>query len=345
MKPQSVNPEKTPATERAPLVDRFGRRHNSLRISVTDRCNIRCFYCMPDGPIDFLPRNELLSFEEIGRVVRVAASAGVDQIRITGGEPLVRKEVWRLVEMLRAVPGITDLAMTTNGTLLRREAGRLKSAGLDRLNISLDSIRPEIFEKITRRDELAQVLDGIRAASEAGFKNIRINAVSIAGLTEPDIVPLAWFCKDSGLHLRFIEFMPLDADGGWKSDQVLTGAAVRQEIEKEFGPLVPDATVDPHQPANDFFFADSDIKVGFINSVSQPFCSSCNRIRITAEGQLRNCLFSMVETDLRSLLRNDSDDDAIYQAMLESVSAKKLGHGIDQPGFAPPVRAMYQIGG
>ena len=300
---------------------------------------------MPDGPIQFLPRNELLSFEEITRVVRVVSEAGVDQIRITGGEPLVRKEVWRLVGMLREIPAITDLAMTTNGTLLRREAVALKKAGLDRLNISLDSIRPEIFQRITRRDELDQVLEGIRAAQEAGFENIRINAVSIAGLTEPDIVPLATFCRDSTLHLRFIEFMPLDADGGWKADQVLTGAKVRKKIEEHFGPLGTDSSTDPHQPATDFSFAGSEAKIGFINSVSEPFCSSCNRLRLTAEGQLRNCLFSMEETNIRSLLRSDSGDAAIYQAFSESVSAKKLGHGIDQPGFAPPVRAMYQIGG
>jgi len=333
------------AAARSPLIDRFGRRHNSLRISVTDRCNIRCFYCMPDGPVEFLPRNELLSFEEIHRVAVIAARAGIDQVRITGGEPLVRRDVWRLVEMLRAIPSISDLAMTTNGTLLRREAVLLKKAGLDRLNISLDSVRREVFERITRRDELHQVLDGITAARQAGFENIRINAVSIAGLTEPDVVPLASFCKQANLHLRFIEFMPLDADGEWQANQVLTGASVRKQIEDHFGPLVANPSADPHQPATDFSFPDCGTKIGFINSVSQPFCSSCNRLRLTAEGQLRNCLFSTAETDIRSLLRGDADDNAIYQALAESVSEKKLGHGIDQPGFAPPPRAMYQIGG
>lgn len=327
------------------LVDGFGRIHTSMRISVTDRCNIRCFYCMPAGPIDFLPRRELLDFEELVRVSRVATGLGIDQIRLTGGEPLVRKELWELIRMLKRLPGLSELSLTTNGLLLPEQAGLLKDAGLDRLNISLDSLRPEVFRQITRRDGVNDVVAGIRAAQAAGFRSIRINAVSIAGLTEPDILPLVRFCRESALHLRFIEFMPLDADGLWQEDQVLTGAAVRQVIEREWGRLEPVPEADPHQPATDYRFADGAALVGFINPVSQPFCSTCNRLRLTAEGRLRNCLFAREETDLRKLLRGGGTDGELCEVFRQSVQAKKKGHGMDDPGFQPPQRAMYQIGG
>jgi GTP 3',8-cyclase len=340
-----LQPAQPTACSGPALVDRFGRVHDSLRISVTDRCNIRCFYCMSDGPIEFLPRADLLTFEEITRVVAVAARLGVRQLRLTGGEPLVRQELWRLVEMLRAIAGIEDLAMTTNATLLEGQAQALRDAGLDRLNISLDSLRAEVFRTITRRDQLDAVLRGIAAAQTTGFASIRINAVSIAGLTEPDIVPLARFCLERGLHLRFIEYMPLDADGRWSGEQVLRGATVRAMLEAELGALVPDPENDPHQPARDWCLASGGGKIGFINAVSEPFCGDCNRLRLTAEGQLRNCLFAREETDLRHLLRGGGDDEALAAAMQESVRAKKRGHGIDEPGFAPPLRAMYQIGG
>lgn len=338
-------PHPVPSSTGELLVDRLGRVHTSLRVSVTDRCNIRCFYCMPDGPLEFLPRASLLSFEELVRFVRIGISMGIRQVRLTGGEPLVRHELWRLVEMLRALPGLTDLALTTNGILLPAQAAALRAAGLDRLNISLDSLRPEIFQQITRRDRLPEVLAGIDAAREAGFSSIRINAVSIAGLTEPDILPLVDFCRRAGMHLRFIEFMPLDADGLWSDGKVLGGDIVRRTIEEAFGPLRIADETDPHQPATDWVFADGKGKVGFINPVTEPFCGSCNRLRITAEGQLRNCLFSQVETDIRALLRGGAGDDEIRTAIRDSVAAKKAGHGIDGPDFRPPARAMYQIGG
>ncbi len=337
------NPAVLPAS--SGLMDGMGRVHNALRISVTDRCNIRCFYCMPDGPLQFLPRAEVLSFEEIARFASIMARLGIDQIRLTGGEPLVRNGVEELVALLRRIPGIVDLAMTTNGTLLGSAAQPLRAAGLDRLNISLDSLRPEIVRQISRRDALADVLRGIQAAREAGFESIRINAVSIAGITEPDVLPLVRFCRQSELHLRFIEFMPLDADGNWAGNQVLTGAKVRAMIEAELGPLHPDSSADPHQPALDYFFSDGVGRIGFVNSVSEPFCGSCNRLRITAEGQLRNCLFSSDETDIRGLLRRGASDDQIIHAVQACVHSKKPGHGIDDPGFRPPLRAMYQIGG
>ena len=328
------------------LYDRFGRLHRSLRISVTDRCNIRCFYCMPPGPLSFLPRKEILTYEEIVRVVRVATDLGIRKLRITGGEPLVRAEVWQLIRKLVQIEGVDEVALTTNGMLLTEQATQLCSAGLDRINISLDTLREEGFESISRRKGLGRVLDGIAAAQDAGFKKIRLNALSIRGLTEDDIVPLAAFAFERALELRFIEFMPLDADGNWESTQVLTGDAVRSVIEEAFGPLTPVARQDLSQPAIDYTFADRPGRIGFINPVSAPFCDNCDRLRLTAEGQIRNCLFSTREWDLRSLLRGKNvDDRQLAEQFFEAVKEKKAGHGIDSPGFLRPERAMYQIGG
>lgn len=327
------------------LVDSFGRLHDSLRISVTDRCNIRCFYCMPNENLQFLPRSELLTFEEITHFVSVATRAGIRKIRLTGGEPLVRRDLHRLVSSLRQVPGVEDLALTTNGVLLEEQAEQLFRAGLMRLNVSLDSLRPEIFERITRRKGLEQVLAGIRKASEAGFERIRINAVSISGLTEEDVIPLARFSREAGHTLRFIEYMPLDAEQGWSQQLVLSGARVRSIIEQEFGPLQAADRPDPSQPAVDYRFADGLGEIGFINPVSEPFCGNCNRLRITAEGQLRNCLFSTEEFDARTLLRQGAGDEELLDLLRACVGAKKAGHGINDPRFIRPQRAMYQIGG
>ncbi|MCE2792626.1 MAG: GTP 3',8-cyclase MoaA [Blastopirellula sp.] len=327
------------------LVDSFGRIHDSLRISVTDRCNIRCFYCMPNENIQFLPREELLSFEELTRFAQIALQAGIRKFRLTGGEPLVRRDLPRLVASLRQLPGVEDLALTTNGVLLAEQVEALRAAGLMRLNVSLDSLRREVFEQITRRDELDRVLAGLRRAVEVGFGQIRINAVSIRGLTEADIVPLAEFCRESGHTLRFIEYMPLDADQGWTESLVLTGAKVRARLEEAFGQLEPSARTDPSQPAVDYRFADGIGTVGFINPVSEPFCGDCNRLRITAEGQLRNCLFSTEEFDVRALLRNGASAAEILELLRRCVGAKKAGHGINDPKFIRPQRAMYQIGG
>lgn len=327
-----------------PIVDNFGRVHNSLRISVTDRCNIRCFYCMPETA-KFLPRKELLTFEEIERVVGIAASSGVNKIRLTGGEPLVRAQLWNLIQRLVAVEGIEDVALTTNGTLLSDQADSLKKAGLGRLNISLDALDAVLFEKIARRKGLQQVLDGIAAAKRSGFDEIRINAVSIKGLTESEIVPLAQFARAENLTLRFIEFMPLDADRNWSMDQVLTGDEVRQIIEREVGRLEKVHRLDSIQPAVDFRYIDGIGQVGFINSVSEPFCQSCNRMRVTAEGKLRNCLFSTAEWDLRELLRSGASEQTIDRRIRECIQAKRAGHGIDAIDFFPPERAMFQIGG
>jgi len=333
------------------LIDRFGRVHTNLRLSVTDRCNIRCFYCMPAENVVFRPREELLSFEEIVRFVRVAASLGVNKLRLTGGEPLVRNDLHKLIQQLANVPGIDDIALTTNGILLAEQAAALKAAGLNRLNISLDSLSEAVFQRISRRPGLQKVLDGIFAAQQIGFaqqagkQGIRLNAIAIRGLTETEVVPLAEFARTHNLELRFIEFMPLDADGQWQSDEVLTGQAIRQILETAFCPLEPLERKDPSQPAVDFRFADGVGNIGFINPVSQPFCGDCNRLRLTAEGQIRNCLFSTVEWDARALLRNGGSDADLREQLRDCVAAKQPGHGIGEADFQKPDRAMYQIGG
>jgi cyclic pyranopterin phosphate synthase len=331
------------------LIDTFGRLHTNLRISVTDRCNLRCFYCMPAENVQFKPRHELLTYEEITRFVRALAPLGIQKVRLTGGEPLVRRDVAELVRMLAAVPGIRDLALTTNGMLLAEQAVELKAAGLHRLNISLDALDPAVFQQISRRTGLDRVLAGIRAARAAGFKRLRLNAVSIRGLTEPQIVPLATFAREYGFELRFIEYMPLDADGAWSTEQVLSGEEVRDLIDREVAELRPIVSDDPSQPATEFRYADDRGRVGFINSVTQPFCGRCNRLRLTAEGKVRNCLFSTTEWDARALLRasapQESTDERIAALVAAAVGAKKFGHGIDTPDFVKPQRAMYQIGG
>jgi cyclic pyranopterin phosphate synthase len=329
----------------SPLIDAFGRVHTNLRVSVTDRCNIRCFYCMPAEHVQFKPRHELLTFEEIERFVRVVARLGVNKIRLTGGEPLVRQELASLVRNIARVPGIRDIALTTNGMLLADQAQALKEAGLHRLNISLDSLDPETFFRISRREGLDLVLEGIHAARRVGFEKIKLNAVAIKGITEPDIVPLGKFAREHGMEMRFIEFMPLDAEGNWGNDQVLSGSQIRDVLEAALGPLVALERDDPSQPATDYVFADGIGQIGFINPISQPFCQSCNRLRLTAEGQVRNCLFSTEEWDARQLLRGSSSDDEIADLVRMSVGAKQAGHGINSDEFCKPARAMYQIGG
>ena len=327
----------------AVLVDTFGRRHTDLRISVTDRCNLRCTYCMPAEAI-FRPREELLAYEEIARVAAVAAGLGVRTIRLTGGEPLLRRDLAALVALLVAAPGIDEVALTTNGLLLAEQAEALSGAGLRRLNVSLDSLREDVFERIARRRGLDRVLAGLAAARRAGFEEIHINAVSIRDLTEDEVVPLARFCRREGFHLRFIEFMPLDAEEAWDRSRVLSGADVRAILEREIGPLVAETAGDPGQPALDYRWADGG-RVGFINPVTRPFCDRCDRLRLTADGQFRNCLFSTTEWDVKALLRGGGSDEEIAALLRACVAAKKAAHGIDTPEFARPARAMYQIGG
>ncbi|CAK9037516.1 8-cyclase (Molybdenum cofactor biosynthesis protein A) [Durusdinium trenchii] len=282
---------------------------------------------------------------EITRFVGVVVPMGVNRIRITGGEPLVRAELPKLIAMLRTIGGLEDLALTTNGMLLGEQAQALKAAGLDRLNISLDTLDEAKFERITRRQGLDKVLDGIDAAQRAGFESIRLNALAIRDETEDEVVPLVEFARARGLVMRFIEFMPLDADATWQHDRVLTGAAIRAMLERELGSLEPAERNDTSQPAVDYDFTDGSGRVGFINPVSEPFCGACDRLRLTAEGQVRNCLFSTTESDARELLRSGASDAAIEQLVRDSIAAKKPGHGIDDQTFLRPQRAMYQIGG
>jgi cyclic pyranopterin phosphate synthase len=328
-----------------PLADKFGRLHDSLRISVTDRCNIRCFYCMPEEGVAFVPHREILSFEEIERVARVGAGLGIRKIRITGGEPLVRRDLPVLVSKLAAIEGIDDLALTTNGVLLAQQARALYDAGLRRLNVHLDTLDRERFISITRRDELARVLEGLETARQTGFGPIKINAVAVKGLVEPDIVPLARFGRENGYEIRYIEFMPLDAQGIWDRSRVLLADTIIETLSREIAPLVAIPDADVRAPATEYAFADGVGCVGFIASVSRPFCLNCNRIRLTSDGKLRYCLFALEETDIKPLLRNGASDDEIAAAIRSNVRAKWLGHEINTSQFVPPPRPMYSIGG
>jgi cyclic pyranopterin phosphate synthase len=325
------------------LIDTFGRKHNNLRISVTDRCNLRCTYCMPEDVV-FMDRSALLTFEEITHFVRVAAPLGVDKVRLTGGEPLMRRDLATLVRMLADVPGLRDLGLTTNGLLLVEHAQTLYDAGLRRINISLDTLSPERFQQLTRRAGLERVLDGIHAAKQAGFDPIKVNAVSIRGVTEPEVVPLALFAREHGLEMRFIEYMPIGADH-WERDKVYFAHEILEQIEREVAPLVPAEDYDPRAPAMEFRYADGGGRVGIIASVSRPFCMSCNRIRLTAEGKLRNCLFALTEVDVKPFLRDRPDDEALAETIRRNVRDKWEGHEINTSRFVKPLRTMHAIGG
>jgi cyclic pyranopterin phosphate synthase len=329
----------------SPLVDTFGRAHNNLRISVTDRCNIRCFYCMPEDGVQFMDRSEILSFEEIERFVRVAVRLGITKLRVTGGEPLVRKDLPVLIRKLAAIPGIHDLALTTNGVLLAELAEELYDAGLRRLNIHLDTLDRERFIRITRRDDLDRVLEGIAACRRLGFGPLKLNAVAVKGLTEPDIVPIARFCRENDIEPRFIEFMPLDAQHLWDRQKVLLADDMIATLSREISPLVEIPDGDPRAPATEYRYADGGGRVGFIASVSKPFCLNCNRIRLTSDGKLRYCLFAIEETDVKSLLRAGASDDEIAALIRSNVQAKWIGHEINSVRFVPPPRPMYSIGG
>jgi cyclic pyranopterin phosphate synthase len=297
-----------------PLVDSFGRIHANLRISVTDRCNIRCFYCMPEDNVRFVNHSEILTFEEIERFVRIAVSLGINKLRITGGEPLLRRDLPALIQRLACVPGIRDLALTTNGVLLLEMAEDLYKAGLGR---------------ITRRDELARVLQGLDAVNKAGFQKVKLNAVAMKNLTEPDIVPLARYARENGFEVRYIEFMPLDSQNLWDRNKVLVADEIIAVLSRDISPLLPVPNRDPRAPALQFTFADGIGTVGFIASVSRPFCANCNRIRLTAEGKLRNCLFAIQEDDPRSLMRSGASDEDIATLVRRNVGAKWDGHEIN----------------
>lgn len=329
----------------AGIVDSFGRLHDNLRISVTDRCNIRCFYCMPEDAQDFQPRAGILSFEEIERFVRVAVQLGVNKIRLTGGEPLLRKDLPVLVAKILAIDGIQDLALTTNGVLLEKLAKPLYDAGLRRLNIHLDTLDRERFRQITRRDDFDKVMAGIDLCQSLGYRRLKINAVAVKNLVESDIVPLAQFGRERGIEIRYIEFMPLDSQGIWDPARVLRMDDMLAMLSKEIAPLEAIPDQDPRAPATEFRFADGVGRVGFIASVSKPFCLNCNRIRLTADGHLRYCLFAIEEMDVKSLIRGGASDDQLAEAIRQNIRAKWLGHEINTRGFVPPPRPMYAIGG
>jgi GTP 3',8-cyclase len=332
------------APQVGPLTDTLGRVHSDLRVSVTDRCNIRCFYCMPEKGGEFARVSDLLTFDQIERVVRLGARLGVSKLRITGGEPLLRPGLPVLLERLAQIDGIDDLALTTNAVLLAGMARDLYAAGLRRLNIHLDTLDRERFRTITRRDDLARVLAGIDAAQNAGFRSIKLNAVAMKGISEPDIVPLVRMARERNLQVRFIEFMPLDGQSLWSRDRVLSMDQMMASLVEEFGPLsaVPDA--DPRAPATQFQFADGH-RVGFIASVTRPFCLNCNRLRLTADGKLRYCLFAREETDIRPLLRTEGSDVELEAAIRSTVWKKWPGHAINRESFVAPQRPMYSIGG
>lgn len=325
----------------APVVDTFGRVHSDLRVSVTDRCNIRCYYCMPETGASFEPVSKLLTFEEIARFVRTTVPLGFRKIRLTGGEPLLRRNLPELIGELSAIPSLEDLALTTNAVLLEKQARALYAAGLRRLNIHLDTLDRARFEQITRRDELARVLAGIEEARAIGF-SIKLNAVAVKGLSEPDLVPLVRFARERGMEARFIEFMPLDAQHLWSLDRVLTADNMLRVFEAELGPLAPVPDADPRAPATEYRFANGD-RVGFIASVSRPFCANCNRLRLTADGKLRYCLFAVEETDIRPLLSGDPAE--LERAIRANIHDKWAGHEINRPTFVAPPRPMYAIGG
>jgi cyclic pyranopterin phosphate synthase len=325
------------------LVDTFGRVADDLRISVTDRCNFRCVYCMPAEGLDWLHKAKLLTFEEIARLTEVFVSLGVRTIRLTGGEPTLRKDLPVLVAMIREVDPSLDIAMTTNGFLLDQLAGHLAEAGLNRVNVSVDSLMRHKFAEITRRDALEKVMRGLTAAESAGLRPIKLNCVVVRGSNDGEILDFAAFARSSGYEIRFIEFMPLDAEKRWEKTKVVSMGEIVELIESEF-PLEP--LDHGPEPATVWRFADgAPGTVGVIPSVSQPFCESCNRIRLTADGQFRTCLFSLAETDLRAILRNGGSDQDVMDAVRAAVWRKEAGHRINEDDFVRPERSMSMIGG
>ncbi|MGA0271832.1 MAG: GTP 3',8-cyclase MoaA [Ilumatobacteraceae bacterium] len=327
---------------REDLVDPFGRVIRDLRISVTDRCNFRCTYCMPAEGMEWLPRSEVLTFEEIHRVSRIFVERfGVEGIRLTGGEPTVRAHLPMLISQLSGL-GV-DLAMTTNGATLRNSAEELRSAGLRRINISLDTLHADRFEQMTRRNELENVLAGIDAAVAAGFSPVKINAVIERGVNDDEIVDLARFGRERGVEVRFIEFMPLDATGHWANDRVVGQDEIVERIAEVF-PL-EQMPARGAAPADRWRYLDGAGTVGVIPSVTKPFCGDCDRVRLTAEGQFRTCLFATDEFDLREIMRSGGDDDALAERIIAAVGTKWAGHQINRVEFIRPNRSMSQIGG
>jgi GTP 3',8-cyclase len=327
------------------LRDSFKRPIRDLRISITDRCNFRCFYCMPTEAMEWQPKVEILSYEEFARLAEVFVSLGISRLRVTGGEPMVRRDIESLIIRLAQIPGVEDLAMTTNAHFLRGRAQGLKGAGLRRITVSLDSLDPERFTLLTGRDELKQVLDGIDAAIDAGLAPIKINSVVIRGINDDQAVAFAAFAREKSLIARFIEFMPLDNGKVWRREMVVPGEELRQRIDAVF-PLVPIKSSNLSETARRWGFADGTPgEVGFINPVTQPFCGHCSRIRLTADGMIRTCLFSTVEHNIKKLLRGGASDAELRDFVVATVEKKEERHHINDPEFTQPLRTMSCIGG
>jgi cyclic pyranopterin phosphate synthase len=323
------------------MVDAFGRVVRDLRVSVTDRCNFRCLYCMPAEGLPWLGAGQVLDRDEMVRALRVAVDLGVRTVRITGGEPTLRRD---LVEIVAALGGLeVELSITTNGYLMDRLAQPLKDAGLTRANISLDSLRPERFKQITRRDALERVLAGIEATLAAGLRPVKINAVLVRGFNDDELESMAAWARDLGVELRLIEFMPLDAPGEWTREQVVPAGEILARLDQAFGLQAPEPR--GSAPAERYRYADGRGAVGVIASVTRAFCAQCDRIRLTADGQVRTCLFATNEYDLRAVMRSGGDDEAIARLYLDAVARKQWGHQINEPGFVQPARGMAQIGG
>jgi cyclic pyranopterin phosphate synthase len=333
-----------PVPTEGPLVDRFGRVHDDLRLSFTDRCNLRCVYCMPETGMTFTPSARLLSADELERVGRVARSLGVRSVRVTGGEPLVRRGVVDLVARLAHL-GFDDLALTTNGMLLERLAGALADAGLRRVNVSCDSLRPDRFAAIRRRGDLPTVLRAMDAADEAGLGPVKVNVVLVRGVNDDEVLDFAELARRTGRPVRFIEFMPLDGDRSWRPDRVVPGDQVLDRISERFVLEAVAAEADDHAPAERFRFADGRGEIGVVRSVTRPFCADCNRLRVTADGAVRNCLFTNDELALLPLLRGGASDDELAVVFRRAVWGKRAGHGMGEPGFVAPTRSMSMIGG
>ena len=326
------------------LIDGMGRTIVNLRVSVTDRCNFRCTYCMPADNVEFMDRSNLLTFEEIHRVVTIASSLGINRIRLTGGEPLMRKDLPTLIKMINEVEGINDVALTTNAFFLNDQAQSLHDAGLKRLNVSLDALDPEKFRDVNRRDCLKAVLEGLDKARKVGFKSIKINAVAVRNFSESEIMGLIEYGRSDGFEVRFIEFMPLDSDKVWERDKVLFGHEIIELIKEKYE-LVPVDNSLEIGPASEYTFADGKGKIGIITAVSNPFCDHCNRIRMTADGKLRTCLFSADETNLKEMIRSGKSDENIAETIRQAVLIKEPGHKINLDDFERPDRAMHAIGG
>jgi len=328
------------------LTDSYGRLATDLRVSLTDRCNLRCAYCMPPEGLDWLPAPEVLTGDEVVRLIRIGVETlGIREVRFTGGEPLLRRDLVSIIAATAALAPRPDISLTTNGIGLDRRAAALRDAGLDRINVSLDTLRPEVFRKLSRRDRLTDVLAGLAAAAAAGLTPVKVNTVLMRDLNDDEAPELLRYCLEHGYELRFIEQMPLDAQHGWKRTEMITAGEIFDSLSREFTLTDDSERERGAAPAETFLVNGGPARVGVIASVTRPFCGACDRVRLTADGQIRNCLFARSESDLRALLRSEASDDDIAARWCAAVAAKLPGHGINDPSFLQPDRPMSAIGG